>query len=74
MKKTALLMGVFAMACSLFLTCSSMSMNPKRMACNESCAQARQKCITDAKDNAAKKLACDVAHDQCRQKCANEFR
>ena len=73
MKKTALLMGVLAMACSLFFTCSTLTINPKRIACNEACAQGRLKCVNDAKGNSAQIIACDAARDLCLQKCATEF-
>jgi hypothetical protein len=73
MKKTATVMGVFAMGCSLFLTCSTLTINPKRIACNEACAQARLKCVNDAKGNSAQIITCDAARDLCLQKCATEF-
>ncbi len=73
MKKQFLMAGIIAITCMLFQTCSSLSMNPKRMACDEACVQAKEKCITDAKTSEAKKVACGVAYDQCLQKCASEY-
>jgi hypothetical protein len=74
MKKTALMIGIIVCTCALVQTCSSVSLNPKRMACDESCAQAKQKCLNDAKTSEVKKVACGVSYDQCLQKCASEFR
>lgn len=74
MKRFVLMIGIAAFTCALIQTCSSVSLNPKRMACDESCSQAKQKCISDAKTSEVKKVACGVSYDQCLQKCASEYR
>jgi len=73
MKKFIMMAGIVFITGALLQTCTSLSLNPKRAACDETCAQAKQKCLDDAKTSEAKKVACNVAYDQCLQKCASEY-
>ncbi len=73
MKKYIIIAGIVFATGVLLQNCSSISLNPKRIACEEVCAQAKQKCIDEGKAGEGKAAACNVAHDQCIQKCASEF-
>lgn len=51
----------------------SISLNPKKAACEQSCTEAKKKCIADANKDEVKKAACNVAFDQCMQNCAKDY-
>ncbi len=73
MKKFIIMLVVIACICVVAQYGIGISLNPKRIACEQSCEEAKKKCVTDAKNDEAKKAACNVAFDQCMKKCAKDF-
>ena len=73
MKKVFIMVMLAIFVSSIVQYGVSISLNPKRAACEQSCAEAKKKCIADAKKDEVKKAACNVAFDQCMQKCAKEY-
>ncbi len=73
MRKIFIMMAVVVSICAVAQYTIGISLNPKRAACEQSCAEAKKKCLVDAKKDEAKKAACNIAFDQCMQKCAKDF-
>jgi hypothetical protein len=73
MKKFVILFALVFFVCAIAQHSISISLNPKRVACEQSCTEGKKKCFADAKDSEAKKTACKVAFDECMQKCAKDF-
>lgn len=73
MKKMIIMLVLVMVMCAVAQYSIGISLNPKRAACEQSCAEAKKKCCADAKKDEAKKAACNVAFDQCMQKCAKDF-
>ncbi len=73
MRKLIIMMLVVTFVCAVVQYGISISLNPKRAACEQSCVEAKKKCMADAKEAQAKKAACNVAFDQCMQKCAKDY-
>jgi len=73
MKKVFIMVMLAIFVSSIVQYGLSISLNPKRAACEQSCAEAKKKCIADAKKDEVKKTACNVAFDQCMQKCAKDY-
>jgi len=73
MKKILIMVTLVISLCAVVQYGLSISLNPKRVACEQSCAEAKKRCIADAKKDEVKKAACNVAFDQCMQKCAKDY-
>lgn len=74
MKKTYVKLLVVAFFCSSFMVCSSVSpgiatKSPKRIACEQGCQEALEKCKKKAGTSQAKIAACDAAATACMNKC-----
>ena len=73
MKKLIVMMMVSVFMCAVVQYGVSISLNPKRAACEQSCVEAKKKCMADAKESEAKKAACNVAFNQCMEKCKKDY-
>lgn len=73
MKKVFIMAVLVLSAVSVFQYGVGISLNPKRVACEQSCTEAKKKCIADANKDEVKKAGCNLAFDRCMQKCAKDY-
>jgi len=74
MKKRYAMLFAAAVFCSSFMVCSSISpgiatKSPKRIACEQGCQEALEKCKKKAGTSQAKISACEAAAAACMNKC-----
>ncbi len=68
MKKVIILTVLAILVLSTFIvTC--IGTDPKVIACEKACEEAKDKCYEAAGDDSAAKIACDVAENECTDKC-----
>lgn len=66
MKKLTLFLLVVL---TLSISCATMQKDAKKVACQQACEEAYEKCKKDAKGSKVKLAACEVTKDKCLKDC-----